>query len=100
MADELKHCAKSRRPQVYYLQNRAIHKARAQLESKGVLDPWSGLNQIREIAAELNLGIRSVSKLSLKQREALIDRLKAMGATIRNPHLYDSDMAAEQVADG
>jgi hypothetical protein len=50
----------------------AIHKARAQLEPQGILDPWSGLDQIREMAAEINLGARSISRLNIEQRRALI----------------------------
>ena len=38
---------------VYELQNVAIHKARAQLEEIGVLDPWAGLDQIRDMAPNL-----------------------------------------------
>lgn len=84
-----------KRPQVYYLQNHAIHKARAQLEAQGVIDPWAGLDQIRQMAAELNLGIASISKLSLDQRRALIDRLIGMGAQVKNPFIYASDTKAE-----
>jgi hypothetical protein len=51
---------------VYKLQNVAIHTARAQLETAGVLDPWFG--QIREMAAEINLGVRSISNLNIEQR--------------------------------
>jgi hypothetical protein len=36
---------------VYKHQNVAIHKTRAQLEPQGILDPWSGVDQIREMAA-------------------------------------------------
>lgn len=84
------------KPKVYYLQNQAIHRARAQLEEKGILDPWSSLDQIREMAATLNLGLRSISKLSLKQRETLIEKLKAMGAQVKNPHIYPSDLEEER----
>ena len=80
---------------VYKLQNIAIHKARAQLEGQGVLDPWSGLDQVRAMAAELNLGIPSISKLSLDQRRLLIDRLIEMGARVKNPFIYDSDLKTE-----
>ena len=80
---------------VYKIQNVAIHKARAQLEGQGVLNPWSGLDQVRAIAAEINLGIASISKLSLDQRHQLIDRLIAMGAQVKNPVIYDSDRNAE-----
>ncbi|HWO42636.1 MAG TPA: hypothetical protein VNO43_12620 [Candidatus Eisenbacteria bacterium] len=86
--------------QVYKLQNIAIHAARAQLEERGILDPWAGLDQVRDIAAELNLGIRSISKLSLEQRRALIDRLIDMGAQVKNPIIYDSDLRAEEARSG
>ena len=87
-----------RNSQVYRLQNVAIHKARAELEAMGVLDPWEGLNQVREIAAELNLGIRSISKLSIDQRRTLIDRLIDMGARVKNALIYDSERPAGNVA--
>jgi hypothetical protein len=61
---------------------------------QGVLDPWSGLDRIREMAAELNLGIRSISRLNIEQRRALIDRLIEMGAQVKNPVIYDSDRPA------
>jgi hypothetical protein len=85
---------------VYCLQNRAIHEARAQLEGKRILDPSCSLDQIRVLAGEINRGIRSISKLALKQREILIDRLKDMGATVRNPHIYESDLARERALIG
>jgi hypothetical protein len=65
--------AKKIRSPVYKLKNVATHKAPAMLEALGVLDPWDGLNQIREMAAEMNLGIRSISSLNLEQRRALIE---------------------------
>lgn len=83
------------RSQVYKLQNVAIHKARAQLEGMGVLDPWSGLDQVRAIAAEINIGIASISKLSLDQRRQLIDQLIELGARVKNPVIYDSDLDTE-----
>jgi hypothetical protein len=83
---------------VYKLQNVAIHTARAQLEMQGILDPWSGLDRIREMAAELNLGIRSISRLNIEQRRALIERLIEMGAQVKNPVMYDSDRPAGNVA--
>ena len=76
----------------------AIHTARAQLEMQGILDPWSGLDRIREMAAELNLGIRSISRLNIEQRRVLIDRLIEMGAQVENPVIYDSDRPAGNVA--
>jgi hypothetical protein len=85
---------------VYYIQNKVIHEACRQLEDAGTLNPWDGVNQIRLMAARLNLGIASISRLSLEQREALIDRLKGMGAEVRNPHIYDSDLRAEHAASG
>ena len=83
---------------VYGLQNKAIHKARAELEAMGILDPWSGLEQIRDMAAEMNLGIRSISSLNIEQRRALIDRLIEMGARVKNPVIYASDRPAGNVA--
>ena len=56
--------------------------------------PWSGLDQIREMAAEINLGIRSISRLNIEQRRALIDRLIKMGAQVKNRVIYDSDRPA------
>lgn len=88
------------RSRVYYLQNKTIHRARAQLEEKGVLDPWSSLDQVRDLAASLNLGLGSISKLSLPQRETLIEKLKAMGARVKNPHLYPSDLEEERRLSG
>lgn len=89
-----------KKPKVYYLQNQAIHRARAQLEENGALDPWSGLDQVRTMAAELNLGLASISKLSLKQRETLIDKLKSMGAQVKNPHIYPGDLDEEHKLSG
>lgn len=89
-----------KKPHIYYLQNQTIHRARAQLEEKGILDPWSSLEQVRDLAAELNLGLRSVSKLSLKQRETLIEKLKAMGVQVKNPHIYPSDLEEERHLSG
>ncbi len=88
------------RSQVYKLQNVAIHVARAQLEAAGVLDPWAGLDQIRQMAADINLGIASISRLSLDQRRKLIDKLNAMGAQVKNPFIYDSDRKAEGSGSG
>jgi hypothetical protein len=42
----------------------------------------------------INLGIQSISKLDLKQREQLIDMLIEMGAVVRNPRIYQSDLKA------
>jgi hypothetical protein len=89
-----KSSAKVRDGGVYKLQNVAIHAARAQLEAQGILDPWSGLDQM--IAAELNLGIRS--RLNIEQRRALIDRLIEMVAEVKNPVIYDSDRPAGNIA--
>ncbi len=84
-----------KKPKVYYLQNKALHAARFQLEAKGVLDPWNSLNQVRQMAAKLNLGIASISKLSLQQRQTLIDNLKSLGARVKNPRLYQSELEEE-----
>ncbi len=88
----------NKKPAVYTLQNNAIHTARAQLEAKGVLDPWSNLDQVREMAGRLNLGINSISRLSLMQRRMLITQLIEMGAQVKNPELYASDLEAERRA--
>lgn len=85
---------------VYDIQNKAIHTARAELEKKGVLDKGKSLEACRYLAGKINLGIESLSRLSLKQREALINMLIEMGATVRNPHVYESDLKAEAVRGG
>lgn len=84
----------------YGIQNVAIHAARAQLEKQGVFDPLSSLDQIRDMAGEINDGVRSISQLSLEQRRELIARLKLMGADVKNPVLYESDFKAEAAATG
>ncbi len=76
------------KPKVYELQNKAIHKARAELEAAGVFQEGKSLEACRFMAGQINLGIQSVSRLSLPQREKLIEMLKDMGATVRNPHIY------------
>jgi hypothetical protein len=50
---------------------------------------------VRFLAGKLNLGIESISRLSLMQREQLIKELITMDATVRNPRTYASDLAAE-----
>ncbi len=56
---------------------------------------------MRELAGvKINLGILSISRLSLKQRELLIERLRQMGATVRNPQIYASDLRAEPALSG
>ena len=86
--------------QAYKLQNNAIHEARAQLEKLGVMVPGDSLNAVRAIAGQLNLGVQSISSLTLDQRAALIDRLNGMGARVRNPSIYVTDYAAENAARG
>ena len=85
---------------VYYLQNQAIHRARAQLEEKGAIAPGKSLEMVRWIAGEINRGVRSISSLSLTQRDGLIEKLIKMGAKVRNPHIYGSDLEAEHGARG
>lgn len=85
---------------VYKLQNSAIHEARRQLESSGALDPWQSLEQIRGMAAEINQGVASISKLSLEQRRDLIDQLIEKGARVKNPSFYESDLKAESARSG
>jgi len=48
----------------------------------------------------LRVNIESISSLSLKQREILIDGLKSMGAQGRNPKIYESDLSAERSPSG
>lgn len=84
------------KPRAYILQNKAIHEARAQLEKLGVMVPGDSLNAVRAIAGELNLGVQSISRLTLQQRRTLIDRLNGMGARVRNPAIYKSDYDAER----
>lgn len=91
---------KQKRPELYYLQNVCIHKAIADLVSRGVFEAEGSLDRVREMAGKINLGILSISRLSLKQRELLIEELRELGATVRNPHLYESDLAAEHALSG
>jgi len=74
----------------------AIHKARAQLEAKGVFNTWSGLDDLRELADRINNGIASVSALSLDQRADLIERLIGLGAEVKNPTIFTSDRKSNQ----
>ena len=85
-------------PKVYFLQNRAIHAARAELEAKAIMEKGRSLEMCRYLAGQLNLGIESVSKLSLTQRETLINQLIEIGATVKNPILYASDRGSEKIA--
>jgi len=78
---------KKKKPIVYYAQNKALHKARAQL--------GLSVEELRLMAGALNLGIASISRLSLTQRAQLIDRLNALGAQVRNPQLTEYDLAEE-----
>ena len=82
----------------YELQNKAIHTARAELEAAGALQKGKSLEAYRFLAGQINLGIQSISRLSLSQREKLIEMLKEMGATVRNPHIYLSDLNIEGAA--
>lgn len=50
------------------------------------------------MTGEINLGIPSISKLSIEQRRVLIDRLIEMGARVKNPVIYDSDRPAGKIA--
>jgi hypothetical protein len=89
-----------KKPQVYYLQNQAIHHARVELEAMAIFESGRSLEAVRVFAGRINLGIESISRLSLKQREILIDKLRELGATVRNPHIYESDLTAEHAASG
>lgn len=76
------------KPAVYYAQQKAIWRAAAQLEI--------GLAELREMAAAINVGVYSLSSLSLQQRHTLIGDLNARGANVRNPVLTDYDRQDEQ----
>ena len=88
-----KHGARSReqgakaKPAVYSAQQKAIWRAASQL---GI-----GLDDLRALAAQINLGIASLSSLSLQQRHLLIEDLRAKGATVRNPALNNYDLEEE-----
>lgn len=77
-----------KKPIVYLAQNKALHKARAQL--------GLSVEELRLMAGAINLNIASISRLSLTQRKELIDRLNAMGAQVRNPSLSEYDLAEEK----
>ncbi|MFA5105240.1 MAG: phage protein GemA/Gp16 family protein [Candidatus Margulisiibacteriota bacterium] len=62
--------------ELYLRQNKAIHKARAQLGME--------LDDCRELARQM-FGKASLSSLSLEQRSELIDELKAKGTKVFNP---------------
>ena len=64
--------------EIYLKQNRAIHKARSQLDMD--------LDICRELARQIN-GKPSLSSLTLRQRWELIEELKAKGARVYNPPL-------------
>src|SRR3989442_1507930 len=87
-----------KKPAVYYIQNKAIHAARAELEAKGIIEKGRSLEMVRFLAGKINLGIESVSNLSLAQREMLIGQLIEMGATVKNPILYASDRGSKKIA--
>ncbi len=89
-----------KKPSVYYLQNRAIHKAREHLESAGIVQRGKSLEMARFLAGKLNLGIQSISRLSLSQRTVLIEKLIDMGARVKNPVIYESDFEAERQISG
>ena len=74
---------RNQKPILYLAQNRQIHKAAQQL--------GLGLEELRDMAGALNLGIRSLSTLSLDQRQELIERLASLGGQIRNPAVTDYD---------
>lgn len=83
------------RPKVYDLQNKVIHAARYDLERKGIIEEGKSLDMCRHLAGKINLGIESISRLSITQRSKLIDLLIEMGAAVRNPKIYAADLAAE-----
>jgi hypothetical protein len=69
----------------YNLQNRKIHKARAQL--------GMGIDDCRELAREIS-GKPSISSLSPRQRWELIEELKVKGARVYNPPLCEAHLSS------
>lgn len=80
------------RPGLYTAQHKAIFRAANELG----LD----IEALRDRAGAINLGIRSLSRLTLRQRQVLIDDLRALGATARNPEITRYDLEDEQRAAG
>ena len=80
---------------LHQLQNKAIRTARLKLEKLGVMEPGKSLEGCRLLAGRINLGNQSISALSLKQREGLIDLLNKKGAMVDNPHVHYFDIKAE-----
>ena len=80
---------------LHQLQNKAIRMARLKLEKLGVMEPGKSLEGCRLLAGRINLGNRSISALSLKQRQALIDLLNKKGAKVDNPRMHFFDIKAE-----
>lgn len=74
---------KAQKKENFYLQqNRAIHKARAQLAMS--------LDDCRELARQLS-GNASLSSLTAYQRWQLVEELRAKGARVFNPPLPEGD---------
>lgn len=83
--------AQGNKESFYLQQNRAIHKARAQL--------GMSLDECRELARQLS-GNASLSSLNLYQRWQLIEELRAKGARVFNPPPLEGDkkyLAPEEV---
>ena len=72
---------------LHQLQNKAIRAARLELEKLGVMEPGKSLELCQCLAGRINQGNKSISALSLKQREALIDLLNQQGALVDNPRV-------------
>ena len=70
----------------YNLQNRKIHKARAQL--------CMDLDDCRELAKQIS-GKASISSLTLRQRWELIEILKAKDARVYNPPLPKTPVSSQ-----
>ena len=88
----LKPKALSLKPVLYYIQQKAIFRAAKEV--------GLGIDDLRSMAGSLNLGIASLSRLSLDQRQALIERLRSLGATARNPTITRYDYEEEARANG
>ena len=71
------------KPSLYDLQHRALIGAMPQL---GLT-----IDDLRAMAADLNDGKASLSKLPIEKRHTLIAHLQQLGAKVRNPTVYDSD---------
>ena len=80
------------KPALYYVQQKAIFRAAKEV--------GLSIDDLRVMAGSINLGIASLSRLSLDQRHALIERLRSLGATAKNPEITRYDYEEEARAQG